>query len=77
VPLPDAPRWDRLLQRLLRREGRPSPDAPGGAVVHHVEQLPDDVEAYWDEDRVRDARPRELRRDEPQSSTDSPGANRP
>jgi hypothetical protein len=66
------------LQRALRREGRPSTDSPGApAVRHRVDQSHDDVAIYWDDDRVRDARPREIRRDEPQTSTDSPEDSRP
>jgi hypothetical protein len=71
------PAWVAQVRKAFRRESRPPSDTPGGAVVHQVDQSHDEVADYWTDERLRDARPREIIRDSPQASTDPPEASRP
>ena len=57
-----------LLARLARRRGGAAGDAgaaPGGVVTSDVTTPPEQVEAYWTDERVRGATPREQRLDPP------------
>lgn len=57
-----------LLSHLMRRlGGRPAAltSAPDDVVSHQVTDSPDEVAAYWTDERVRGARPREQRLDPP------------
>jgi hypothetical protein len=54
-----------LLSRLARRGNGASGTAPGGVVRHEVTTPPEQVEAYWTDERVRETTPREQRLDPP------------
>jgi hypothetical protein len=57
-----------LLSHLLRRVGgqrTSGGDGPGDVVVHDVTDPPEQVQAYWTDERMRAARPREQRLDPP------------
>jgi hypothetical protein len=54
-----------LLSRLARRRGRAAGTASGGVATHEVTAPPGQVRAYWTDERVRQATPREQRLDPP------------
>ncbi|HEU4913110.1 MAG TPA: hypothetical protein VFV76_14565 [Actinomycetes bacterium] len=55
------------LLRLVRRGPSGARTAQGGVVTSEVTTPPEQVEAYWTDERVRGATPREQRLDPPQS----------
>jgi hypothetical protein len=58
--------WLARLARLVRRprgHDAAPPAARGGVVTHQVTTPPEEVEAYWTDERIREAHPREQRRD--------------
>jgi hypothetical protein len=48
-----------------RLGGRAAGRRPDEVVVHDVTTPPDEVEAYWTDERIREATPREQRLDPP------------